>query len=482
LECPGITFACSSNFGDNFGGNWQNGTKLFLDPFSQDPNSNSKSTSSSSSSKNTLASHYKITQVRIKVFGNFNCRGSWEQLSTSFNITLQKKLVHTWNFQDSVVCSCPVCNLDILEYNTPEISDGWETYKYGDKNEVQVTVVNNYVCIHHIQLFLTFSKMDSDQNSDFFIEFQQYIIIAAIVVCSVLVIALSFISIRIYQKSKSKYTLLSSGSQQSNRLFTISGKEIQLGNRIGKGSYGEVYHAKWRGIDVAVKKLPFHLLENKEFRKDFNQEAMIMASLRHPNVIQFLGSCMIENDICILTEYMARGSLHRLLHEETFPIDFSLIKKFAKDAASGIFYLHKSTPAILHRDLKSHNLLVDETFKVKISDFGLSKIVEKMNSTMTSCGTAAWAAPEILKNNRYTEKADVYSFGVCLWEFWTRRDPYEGMQTFQIIFNVGTANMRPLIPEDCPTDYAQLMMDCWQTDPSARPSFEQILGRLNFVL
>jgi len=145
------------------------------------------------------------------------------------------------------------------------------------------------------------------------------------------------------------------------------------------------------------------------------------------------------------------------------------------------FYLHKSTPAILHRDLKSHNLLVDETFKVKISDFGLSKIVEKMNSTMTSCGTAAWAAPEILKNNRYTEKADVYSFGVCLWEFWTRRDPYEGMPTFQIIFNVGTANMRPLIPEDCPTDYAQLMMDCWQTDPTARPSFEQILKRLEYL-
>ena len=128
---------------------------------------------------------------------------------------------------------------------------------------------------------------------------------------------------------------------------------------------------------------------------------------------------------------------------------------------------------------------------------------------MTSCGTAAWAAPEILKNSRYTEKADVYSFGICLWEFWTRKDPYEGMPTFQIIFAVGSEGARPVIPDLCPPDYAQLIRDCnffllfcfffffqnknfcgwthlrtksfvgWDGDPSKRPSFDVILGRIS---
>ena len=130
------------------------------------------------------------------------------------------------------------------------------------------------------------------------------------------------------------------------------------------------------------------------------------------------------------------GSLYRLLHDDSASIPFSLVKKFAIDVAKGMVYLHNSKPVILHRDLKSHNLLVDENYKVKISgkksrpcdcvlffflsscdtfdtssfflDFGLSKVLDPQNRTMTSCGTAAWAAPEILKNSRYTEKADVY--------------------------------------------------------------------------
>jgi len=142
-------------------------------------------------------------------------------------------------------------------------------------------------------------------------------------------------------------------------------------------------------------------------------------------------------------------------------------------------YLHNSKPVILHRDLKSHNLLVDEHYKVKISDFGLSKVMDPQTRTMTSCGTAAWAAPEILKNSRYTEKADVYSYGICLWEFFTRCDPYEGMPVFQIIFSVGTEGMRPTIPDNCPPDYSALMRECWDIEATNRPSFSIVLQRLS---
>jgi len=170
--------------------------------------------------------------------------------------------------------------------------------------------------------------------------------------------------------------------------------------------------------------------------------------------------------------------LYRLCHNENAKIPFTLVKKFAIDTARGMVYLHNSKPVILHRDLKSHNLLVDEHYKVKISDFGLSKVMDPQSRTMTSCGTAAWAAPEILKNSRYTEKADVYSYGICLWEFFTRSDPYEGMPVFQIIFSVGTEGLRPSIPDNCPPDYAALMRECWDVESTNRPSFAVILQRL----
>jgi len=170
--------------------------------------------------------------------------------------------------------------------------------------------------------------------------------------------------------------------------------------------------------------------------------------------------------------------LYRLLHDEEIIVPFVLVRKFSLDVAKGMVYLHNSNPVILHRDLKSHNLLVDENFKVKISDFGLSKVMDPHQKTMTSCGTAAWAAPEILKNATYTEKADIYSYGICLWEFFTRKDPYEGMPVFQIIFAVGSEGLRPTIPENCPPEYSLLMEECWQTDPTTRPTFEQILHRL----
>lgn len=171
--------------------------------------------------------------------------------------------------------------------------------------------------------------------------------------------------------------------------------------------------------------------------------------------------------------------------------------QWALDTAQGMLYLHQSNPAIIHRglsliffvrqfsnvipsipDLKSHNLLVDDTYRVKISDFGLSKVLDSYSRTMTSCGTASWAAPEVLRNQKYSASADVYSFAMCLWEFWTRKDPYEGMSSYQIIFAVGTEGLRPIIPHSCPPDYAKLILDCWDNDSNARPTFADIIQRI----
>jgi tRNA A-37 threonylcarbamoyl transferase component Bud32 len=260
-------------------------------------------------------------------------------------------------------------------------------------------------------------------------------------------------------------------------------KQIKLGQRIGKGSFGEVYLGTYLGTEVAVKKLPANKLST-QFMQEFAREAALMRGLRHPNVVQFLGATMDEPDICIVTEYMAKGSLYHLLHDPKVAISWEMVRKIALDAAKGMAYLHMRSPAIIHRDLKSHNLLVDENWKVKVCDFGLSKIAVDQQNTMTACGTPCWTAPEILRNARYTTKADVFSYGIVLWELVTRDEPFAGMPAFQVIFAVGNKSARLPLPQVCPPELIKLIVSCWQEDPSLRPPFSDIiiyLERLSFA-
>jgi serine/threonine protein kinase len=97
---------------------------------------------------------------------------------------------------------------------------------------------------------------------------------------------------------------------------------------------------------------------------------------------------------------------------------------------------------------------------------------------MTACGTPSWTAPEVLRNEKYDEYADVYSFGIVLWECITREDPFRGLPPFQIVIGVGTKGLRPPIPTDCPAHWAKFITDCWGEDPTTRPSFDEIMKRL----
>lgn len=260
----------------------------------------------------------------------------------------------------------------------------------------------------------------------------------------------------------------------------IDVSKLKLGKRIGKGSFGEVYLGHYLGTEVAVKKI----LANKitpEFTQEFAREASLMRDLRHPNVVQFIGAAFEEPDICIVTEYMSQGSLYHLLHDPNVKISWEQVRKIALDAARGMAYLHLRTPAIIHRDLKSHNLLVDSSWKVKVCDFGLSRIAVDLHKTMTACGTPCWTAPEILRNARYTTKADVFSYGIVLWELVTRDEPFSGMPAFQVIFAVGTKGVRLPLPAICPPELIKLITSCWQEDPSLRPPFSDIITYLERI-
>jgi len=184
--------------------------------------------------------------------------------------------------------------------------------------------------------------------------------------------------------------------------FQFSMDEVKLLAPIGTGSYGEVYKAMVRGKVVAVKKL--HVRNLKAEQVDaFCKEASLMCQLNHENVVQFIGAVTEPSNLCIITQYCARGSLADLLLDPSVEMDFVRKLKFACDAACGMLYLHGSNPIILHRDLKSDNLLVSADWTVKVADFGLTRFLSEKKA-MTQVGTPMWMAPEIIMGKKYTEK------------------------------------------------------------------------------
>ncbi|CAM9846383.1 unnamed protein product, partial [Discosporangium mesarthrocarpum] len=196
---------------------------------------------------------------------------------------------------------------------------------------------------------------------------------------------------------------------------------------------------------------------------DFLAEVEMLAGLRHPNICLFMGACITPPNRAIITEMVSRGSLWDALRDNHMPEDIIgagiaglhsgtditdtmrprhrapigcwpwwLIMRVAEGTACGMNYLHRHQPPILHRDLKSANLLLDDSYTVKICDFGLARLKAFSNSMTGNCGTVQWMAPEVLSYDKYTETADVYSFGIVCWELLSRMCPYEGMSQIQV--------------------------------------------------
>lgn len=269
------------------------------------------------------------------------------------------------------------------------------------------------------------------------------------------------------------------GSRNYNQNINFS--EIQLGRMIGEGAFGKVHEGKWRGKSVAVKLLICQDLRS-DILHEFQSEVEIMSVLRHPNICRLLGACMDPPHRALVVELLQRGSLWGVLRTNRRIIDFNMRCKFLYDTAKGMSYLHHFERPILHRDLKSPNLLVDKNYNIKISDFGLARVKAHVQTMTGNCGTVQWMAPEVLSNQKYTEKADVFSFGIVAWEVFTGECPYDGMAQIQVALNVLNRNHRPAIPRDCPQFFGRLMKACWNRQPDLRPSFPHIVDALRNVM
>ncbi|KAJ4775647.1 protein kinase family protein [Rhynchospora pubera] len=266
--------------------------------------------------------------------------------------------------------------------------------------------------------------------------------------------------------------------------YTIPWRELILKEKIGAGSFGTVHRADWHGSDVAVKILieqDFHADRLKEFMR----EVAIMKSLRHPNIVLLMGVVTEPPNLSIVTEYLSRGSLYKLLHKSTVReyLDERRRLHMAFDVAKGMNYLHRRNPPIVHRDLKSPNLLVDRKYTVKVCDFGLSRLkASTYLSSKSLAGTPEWMAPEVLRDELSNEKSDVYSFGVILWELMTLQQPWSNLNPAQVVAAVGFKGRRLEIPKELNPRVTSLIESCWADEPWKRPSFASIMESLKPLL
>ncbi|CAA6663773.1 unnamed protein product [Spirodela intermedia] len=260
--------------------------------------------------------------------------------------------------------------------------------------------------------------------------------------------------------------------------WEIDRRLLKIGEKIASGYCGDLYRGVYLGDEVAVKILKSEHI-NHASKVEFNQEVSILREVQHRNVVRFIGACTNPPNLCIVTEYMPGGNLYDFLHKHNNVPELPLLLKFSIDISKGMDYLHQNN--IIHRDLKSANLLLDVDNVVKVADFGVARFKHQGGIMTAETGTYRWMAPEVINHQAYDHKADVYSFAIVLWELATSKIPYEKSTPVQAALGV-RKGVRPELPQNMHPGLLNLMQRCWDGNPSKRPSFSEITCELEELL
>lgn len=274
--------------------------------------------------------------------------------------------------------------------------------------------------------------------------------------------------------------------QTYNADHKILHADLTYGRKLGEGGFGQVFKGSWQHSWVAIKELKIEKLSVENLEK-LASEAKIMAELRHDNIIAFRGFCNESPVYALVMEYMPRGSLYRMLHGNEQEIDWISKIQISIDAAAGLTYLHSRN--ILHRDIKSENLLLHEKdgkLHAKLSDFGLSVLKIDANATTKSyrgfVGTLRYSAPELHYNSVYQKASDVYSYAIMLWEIAARQIPFSCVETYDALVNKAMMGHQEAIPNDAPLQFKEAIESGRSFRALERPTAEEIVKYLKDLM
>ncbi|EQC37102.1 TKL protein kinase [Saprolegnia diclina VS20] len=267
--------------------------------------------------------------------------------------------------------------------------------------------------------------------------------------------------------------------------YRIDHNEVLLTRAISRGAFGVVWLGHYHGQPVAIKRM----IEGDEEAVLFSKEIQTMGRLSHPKIVEFIGSTWTSGyDLSAITEFMDGGDVRTLLENTKINLTWKKQKiGIAIDTAEALAYLHSLTPKLIHRDLKSKNVLLTSNMVAKLSDFGLSRNRSYEETLTAGVGTVRWTAPEVMLGDIYSEMADVYSFGVVLSELDTREIPFEdqksskagGAPDMSIVVKVARGELRPTFSPTCPPSILQVAKACLQFDPALRPSSARLVEMLH---
>ncbi|XP_009784564.1 serine/threonine-protein kinase 52 [Nicotiana sylvestris] len=285
--------------------------------------------------------------------------------------------------------------------------------------------------------------------------------------------------------------------------WEIDPSKLIIKSVIARGTFGTVHRGIYDAQDVAVKLLDWgeegHRTDAEiaSLRAAFTQEVSVWHKLDHPNVTKFIGATMgssglnvqtenghigmPSNICCVIVEYLPGGALKSyLIKNRRKKLAFKVVVQITLDMARGLSYLHSEK--IVHRDVKTENMLLDKTRTVKIADFGVARVEASNPNDMTGeTGTLGYMAPEVLNGNPYNRKCDVYSFGICVWEIYCCDMPYSNLSFSEVTSAVVCQNLRPEIPRCCPSSLANVMKRCWDANPDKRPEMDEVVSMIEAI-
>jgi len=264
----------------------------------------------------------------------------------------------------------------------------------------------------------------------------------------------------------------------------IAYRDLQFVEHLGSGEFGQVFRGFCRSTEVAIKQLYWDGSVLPEvIIQDLTREIESFRHLRHKRLVSFVGACLEVPNLCLVTEYCPGGSLHHLLHVRKLRLPPLHCTNMCLQLADGVMYLHSQTPVVVHRDLKSLNVVLDMNLNLKLCDFGLTESMDRTHITKkNNGGSPRYMAPELFDSkSKITEKVDIWSMGCIFTEVFGGPLPYEGINTLADLTREMLVHRRmPAIPSDIAELIQNIIRSCYNFDarlrPSARQVFEQLRG------